>query len=274
MLVRNLVVAGIVSLAAAAPSGADVLQPNTHTIVRCATIGNLDDFPDIEVIGAYSEVNSAGIKRYLVENNVCLHMGYKFGDFNLVWVAKAYLESQGLENLPLDELFPVISAKKRSSAGAAVQMGLIPVEGVLFSSPVSDSNPIIKEALVYNLMNSSSGFGTWLAKKVTTDKMGVEISATYNPIVGVDRNIDSQSATARALSPRLCAGRLVITPDFGGKISGELFDCRGRIAGRFEREVRPGATYLIPCNGAASGIYWLRVFDGKSMVSVRLSTLE
>jgi hypothetical protein len=273
MLVKNVIAAGVVSLLCLMQADADILQPNTHTLVRCATIGNLDDFPDIAVVGAYTEVNSAGIKRYLVKSDSCLHRGYKFGTFNLIWVEKAYLDSEGLDSLPLDRFFVDVSAKKRW--GTVTQLGLIPMSGPIFSDVVPDSNPVVNEELVYNLMmTSSTGFGIWLAKKVTTDKSGVEISATYNPIVHTDRTIDRQPATAMHLHTRLSSDRLVITPDFGGKISGALYDCRGRTAGSFQREVRPGATYLIPCTGAASGIYWLRITDGRSTASIRLSALE
>lgn len=275
MLVRKLVITGFVSFLATIQVGADVIQPNTHTVARCATIGNLDDFPDIAVVGAFTNTSCVIADRYLVKSDSCLRQGYRFGSFCLVWVAKPYLETQGLANLPIAELLPSISAKKRVVAGVAAQMGLIPIEGTIFSSAVPDSNPIVKEKLVFSLtMNSASGFGTYLAEKVTTDKAGVEIGATYNPIVHVERNMDRQLATAMVLNPRLCSGRLIITPDFNGKMSGELFDCRGRTASSFEREVRPGATYLIPCSGAASGIYWLRVTNGTTTANVRLSALE
>lgn len=274
MLVRNVLLTGVVTLMVVVSANADLILPNTHTVARCATIGNLADFPDIAIVGTYGSMSTPITVRYLVMPDSCLRGGYKFAPVYLFWVEKSYLQAQGLENLPLAGIIPSTTAKKRSETGAAAQMGLLSIQGDLFSGAVPDSNLIVKESLVYKLsMKSDGGFNTYLAEKVAVDKNGSEQRSSYASSIRI-KSAAAPTVGSLKVNPRFSSGRLVLSPEFSGNLSGELLDCRGRVASRFVRTVHQGATYVVPISKMTVGIYWLRISDGKSTGCVRLNTFE
>ncbi len=278
---RIVILCGIMSLAVALTVRADVIDPNYHPVVRCVVIDNGNEFPDIAIVGAYTGSGTVKtIERYIVNADSCLTKGYKFSSFYLFWVAKTYLESQGLANLPLaDLLTPAISAKKLSKAGTALPMGLIPVQIEPFGGTVPDTNPVVKERLVYRLTagGDDETVSLFLAEKTTYDKDGNEKQEVYTTAIDMGRERTTGAGTAKLqahLQVKLSHGCLVVTPGFTGSATAELINCQGRAVTRFSRECRAGATYLVPSAGLSAGIYWLRMNAGGATMNVKLSTFE
>ncbi|MBN1578895.1 MAG: hypothetical protein JW913_20205 [Chitinispirillaceae bacterium] len=276
MHLKKGVVAGSIVLAFFMMVGADVIIPNTHVVERCVTIANGEEFPDIALVGAYTGPSGQTIMRYLVKTDSCLTKGtYKLNRFYLFWVAKSYLESQGLENLPLADYLSAIPAKKRSTGEVDVPMGIIPVQIEPLGATVPDSDPLVSERLLYKLTTNSgsSGINVYLAEKVTVDKDGSEKRETFDP-VGITSRPESARAASLNMNARLGRGYLTFSPGFSGTVSADLIDCHGRPAVRFSRECRSGCTYLVQTTNLSAGIYWLRVKSGNAAANSRLDMFE
>jgi hypothetical protein len=75
-------------------SHGDVISPNTHHIAKCVKITNIDDYPEVALIGYGVEVMP--ITTYIISSTNCLSKGYKFNTLNVLAVNKIYLESKEL----------------------------------------------------------------------------------------------------------------------------------------------------------------------------------
>jgi hypothetical protein len=273
---RIVILCGIMLLAVALTVSADVIDPNYHPVTRCVVIDNGNEFPDIAIVGAYMGTGVVKtIERYIVNADSCLTKGYKFNSFYLFWVGKAYLESQGLANLPLADFLPSISAKRLATTGTALPMGLIPVQIEPFGGTVPDTNPVVKERLVYRLTagGDDETVSLFLAQKTTYDKDGNEKQEVYTTAISMGRERTIGVETAN-LHVKLSHGCLVVTPGFTGSATAELINCQGRAVSRFSRECHAGATYVVPSAGLSAGIYWLRMNAGGATMNVKLSTFE
>ncbi|MBN1576189.1 MAG: hypothetical protein JW913_06555 [Chitinispirillaceae bacterium] len=257
----------VLSIAVAA--AADVVLPDYHTVERCVKIADLDNFPDIAIVGAYTALGSIeNVERYLVTADSCLTKGTAFNALFLFWVEKNYLESTGLANLPLADYMPY-PAKRKIASGAAAPIGLIPEAIEPYGATVPDSNLTVKESLVYKLIATSSAEGVtvYLAEKVTVDKNGGETRNTYNPPVNTVLMPRKGTGIAFPADARLLNGYMLLTPGFNATVKGVVIDCRGRAVLRFTRACRAGATYLIPSAGLAAGVYRLQISTtGKTTV--------
>jgi hypothetical protein len=89
---------------------ADVIVPNFHTVPFCCKLVNISEFPDIVVIGYLTPSNV----RYIVNQDSCLYRGYKFGGSSFLWAPKHYVDSVGLDSLPIKA---VLGLAKKTHAG-------------------------------------------------------------------------------------------------------------------------------------------------------------
>jgi len=82
----------------------DLITPNTHHVSRCIKIINVNDFPEIYLIGKAYGPMAEDDKPYIIEQNKCLSVGYKFQDLKIYWAKRDYvnlvgaLGSSSLEN--------------------------------------------------------------------------------------------------------------------------------------------------------------------------------
>jgi hypothetical protein len=274
---RYLIVAGMLAMLSAGQGGADVIDPNTHVVERCAVITNLADFPDIAVVGAYTETMASKVyKRYVVNQDSCLRKdGYKYCPFYLVWVSKQYLETTGLDKLPVEQLVPAISAKRTAGTGVSL-MGLIAISGNLFSGYGPDSDPAVREILKYRLVYSegTEGFSATLAEKLSYDKENTETRTTYQVVAVAENRMPTGAASPLELHPRIFSGCLVLSPEVNGLLTGRLFDCRGTTVTDFTRQVRRGATYVVPLSRFTPGIYLLRAQCNSSTITQRMNVIN
>jgi len=72
----------------------DVIMENTHHVAKCVKITNIDDYPDVALIGYGVEVMP--ITTYIITPSTCLTNGYKFNVLNVLAVNKSYLETKNL----------------------------------------------------------------------------------------------------------------------------------------------------------------------------------
>ena len=78
----------------------DVIPDHSHYVTKCVKIINIDDYPDVSLVG-FIHPWSMGFGTYLISSSVCLDKGYRFNDFNVYAVNKAYLTGKDINQMDL-----------------------------------------------------------------------------------------------------------------------------------------------------------------------------
>ena len=104
---RVLIIIAALTLALALSTvvSADAIRPNSHRISNCQTIANLDEFPDIYLIGYVTGPMDGprSYNPYIIEQDECLTIGYKFHKLTILAAKKSYVDSIGVENIELSD---------------------------------------------------------------------------------------------------------------------------------------------------------------------------
>ncbi|MBN1758115.1 MAG: hypothetical protein JW863_07355 [Chitinispirillaceae bacterium] len=275
MFLRNVIAACCVTFCAVSFLRADVIPPDHHVVARCVTIANLDEFPDMVIVGGYVPISDAQkVERYVVKPDSCLTKGYKFNSFYLFWADKSYFDVTGLENLPLEELLPQ-SAKRLAPILPAPSIGRFSSSPEPYCAPVPDSIPVVREELIYRLViySGSNELTFYLAEKITFDSEGAETRKTYEQPVGTIANQPLQPE----MTPLCCKagkanGYLLFSPQFNGSAFARLIDCHGRTVLQFTRNCHAGYTYHVRAAGLSAGMYWLRVNGNNATVTLPVTS--
>ncbi|HAH24611.1 MAG TPA: hypothetical protein DCL77_12815 [Prolixibacteraceae bacterium] len=78
----------------------DVIPDHSHYVAKCVKITNLDDYPDVSLVGFIPPWAMAS-DNYLISSSQCLTKGYKFNDFKIFAVKREYLVGKDLQKLDL-----------------------------------------------------------------------------------------------------------------------------------------------------------------------------
>ncbi|OQB44267.1 MAG: hypothetical protein BWY03_00238 [Parcubacteria group bacterium ADurb.Bin159] len=111
---------------------ADVIPPNSHSFNRCVKIVNLNEFPDIVLIGYYTGPMVQNYETYQIKNNECWTKGYKFNSLKIYWNTKDKSNIIDPNNLLLDDI-------------------------ETYGGYVDRSNPLVKENIEYSIAGFSDG---------------------------------------------------------------------------------------------------------------------
>jgi len=130
----------------------DVIPDHSHYVSKCVKITNLDDYPDVSLVGF---ISSDWIQsyNYVVSSTECLTKGYKLYDFDIFAVSKAYLVGKDIKTMDLP----------REPNALIAYPKIEPYGGYL-----DDSNPISAIDQNYKIVGfSSSQVVLYLWKEVT-----------------------------------------------------------------------------------------------------------
>ncbi len=114
---------------------ADITPPNSHPLSRCVKVVNLNEFPNVVLIGYETGpvVNKVDkYEMYQIKNNECLTKGYKFNSLSIYWNTKDKPNSVEPNNLLLENIEP-------------------------YGGYVDKNNPLVKEDIEYSIVGFSSG---------------------------------------------------------------------------------------------------------------------
>lgn len=83
-------------------TSADIIVPNTHGVSKCIKITNLNEYPEISLLGiVYYPMSNMVYDIYPVNPNDCLYKGYKFNGFEVRAARNDYLAGINLEEIDL-----------------------------------------------------------------------------------------------------------------------------------------------------------------------------
>jgi len=109
---------------------ADKIPPNSHPLSRCVKIVNLNEFPNVVLIGYYTGPMVKNYESYQIKNNECLTKGYKFNSLSIYWNTKDKPNSIDPNHLLLEDVEP-------------------------YGGDVVQSNPLVKEDIEYSIAGFS-----------------------------------------------------------------------------------------------------------------------
>ena len=145
----------IVIFAFVQPVSADVIPPDSRSVERCAKIVNLEEFPDIILVGTYSGPGNRPPETYQIKPDECLTKGYKFNTLDIYW------------NTP--------------DKGTAVDPGHLLMKNLdPYGGYVSTNDPLVKETVEYSIVRTDSTFILYKSRIVasynnTQDLEGVTV---------------------------------------------------------------------------------------------------
>jgi len=118
-------------------ASADVIPGGFHSVSRCIKVVNLDEFPDVVLIGYYTGP-MVKYEAYRIRSNQCLDKGYKLNKFSVYWTTKEKFASLDLKNLRLEDITFLENLQP-------------------YGGNVDKSNPLIKEEIEYSIAGFSGG---------------------------------------------------------------------------------------------------------------------
>ncbi len=80
----------------------DVAPSNHHIVTNCVRLTNLDEYPEIVILGYIVGPTYDSPRFFIIQNEKCLDKGYKFNDLGLYWAQKKYVDSIGIENIVIN----------------------------------------------------------------------------------------------------------------------------------------------------------------------------
>lgn len=81
---------------------ADIVPANSHLVKNSVQFTNLNDFPEIAILGYIVGPTYDSPNFFLIKNNEILQKGYKFNDLGLFWASCKYVEHIGIENIVIN----------------------------------------------------------------------------------------------------------------------------------------------------------------------------
>ena len=249
------------------PLFSDGVVPNCHPIERCATIDNLDAFPDIVLVGAAYAPGKYMVNQYVVKKDSCLSMGYKFNTLCIYWTTLDHFNKVGLTGL---EIMQTLS-NKTTDAGEA-QVPLLTNSINAYGDIVPDSNLLVREELHYRLIYLNSILAVYLAKKVLVNKDQTSSTETFNPpATGVICRPRQALTGTNTASLVVSHGYAVLISASDGPAAVSVFDCAGRPVLSFAKNCHKGCTYFHSVSGLAAGLYWIRLATSDGTVCRQLT---
>jgi hypothetical protein len=261
---RNLTITAVcTALALQFPLFADVVNPDYHPVGRCATIDNLDSFPDIVIIAAVYAPGAYLLNQYVVKKDSCITMGYKFNGLKLYWTTLEYFNQVGISGVGIPQ-----SLAKKAAGAAPAPATALPNSVEPYGGTVPNTNPLVWEQYHYLLYYQNSALNVYLAKKVSVNSDSTRSILTFDPpasgvIRPVPRVLEGPNRATLAVS----RGYAVLTSSADGPAFVTFFNCAGRPAVSFSKNCRRGCTYFHAIPGLASGVYWIRLTTPDGTVS-------
>jgi len=184
-------------------ASADSVPGNSHRLSRCVKFVNINDFPDVVLIGFYTGPMVDTYEAYQVEGGKCLDKGYKFNTLGIYWTTEEKFNSLNLEDLKLD-------CEKVASSGiddegnplyyevcSPADLTLLLEDVEPDGGHVSKINPLIKEIVEYSIAGYSNGkLVVYKSKQTSEYSMGIpeKVETFEKPNINNKESINHTSA--------------------------------------------------------------------------------
>ncbi|MEZ5335281.1 MAG: hypothetical protein R2741_08615 [Methanolobus sp.] len=150
----------IIILISIVPAQADIMTPGMKSIDRCVKIANLNEFPDIVLIGYISGPVIQGENPYIITSNTCLTQFYKANDLTIYAIEKNYLDRVGIENINFETDSRILRYKMEIDPD---------------SRTIGIANPLDSEDIYYSIAGfTEEGLVLYESKRVSSYAAGID----------------------------------------------------------------------------------------------------
>lgn len=259
MRIKNMLIAVLVTVVYMAPVRADVIPPDHHYVDRCVTITNVDSFPDVILLGVIAGPMVNGYEWYVVEPGKCLHKGYKFNGFYLVWADRGKVDSASIDTLDLETL---LGRKKAAASGDGLHLLTDQINPGGYYVP--DTDPLVEEDAYYTLLsNKQDELEIYLSKQVTRYNDGSpEKTETFSASIG-DRQGLSGALTEKP-EILVCPTHLIVNVPRAGKTGLSIFNVSGLEVFHKEFHCKQEEGNIMALPHLGPGVYMFRLESGNS----------
>ncbi len=128
---------------------ADIIPLGSHPVSRCVKFVNLDEFPDVVLIGYYTGPMIETYEAYQIQNDVCLKKGYKFNLLDIYWTTREKFDVLDIQSLNPDDLTLLLD-------------NVEPYGGY-----VDAKNPLKKETIEYSIARFNGSLIAYKSKQIS-----------------------------------------------------------------------------------------------------------
>jgi len=241
----------------------DIIIGNIHYVAKCVKITNVDDYPDISLIGYTSLSPFTDTDTYIISSSQCLSKGYGYGSFNVFALNKTYLKGKDFKEikflkdpnaLPSSvDVEPYIGYMHDSIPISAIEQ-FYKIAGFTDSTVViykwkeikkfNNGKPDLTETFTYN------GEVSTLFQKIA---VGVN-SLKIQPVIEVYPNPTSKNVHVR------------INSNYKGAVPLDLITVAGKVVKSFKTN-KTGSIldYDMLVANVAKGVYFVKMQFGKNV---------
>jgi hypothetical protein len=229
-------------------------DPPAHYVTLCTKITNLDEYPEISLLGYVKSYQGSSFYAYEVSSNQCLTKGYKFNTFSLYAVKKSYLEGKVISTIDLP------NDKNAVKANIAID----PSESDGYYTP--DSNPLISQEYCYKIIGfTDTTVILYKWKEVTKYNNGqTDLIRYYNsngfPLLSQSIANHSNSSVELFPNPAQKSAHLKITNTYTGNLRIAIFSIDGKkVSSTSIRKDEPTLDYEMSVTSLSKGTYLVYV---------------
>lgn len=231
-----------------------------HYVTLCTKITNLNEYPEISLLGYVKSYMGSSFRTYEVSSNQCLTKDYKYNIFCLYAVKKTYLEGKVIStmDLPNDK-----NAVKASIA-------LDPSDGYYV-----DSNPLISEEYFYKIIGfteTSFELSLWkVVSKFNNGQADLIVNIPNINLILPSQSIPtstpanhSESSVELFPNPTQKSAHLKVTNTYTGKLQIAIFSIDGKkVNSTFIRKDESSLDYEMSVASLSKGTYLVYIgIDG------------
>lgn len=245
----------------------DVINIGEHYVQKCVKITNVNDYPEITLLGYIIGVGMT-FDTYAITSSECLTKGYKYNDFNIFAVKKAYLNGKDIQKLILPKDPNAIASSIRIEPFGGYLNDSIPI------SEIEQYYKIVgfsKNEVILHKWKEITRFSNGKPDSISTYTYAGDISQLYQEIqVGISSR-PIKSSIEIYPNPVNKSYHLKISNDYQGNIPVKMVNLDGKVVKSFN--LKKSASSLdseIGVDGIAKGTYYLSIKLGEKAEFIKL----
>jgi hypothetical protein len=253
---------------------ADIIPDNSHYVTKCAKITNVDDYPEVALVGyiyAFFSSEYDSHHSYLITDSSCLDKEYKLNGFSIYAVLKSYVIGKDVENMDFVYNYNAIISSIQIEPEGDYYDNSIPVNSIAQYYKIigfTDSTVVLfkwKEVTGYNNGTpDSTKIFDYKADSAALSQQFPEIPTKLDPWV---------SAHGTKLYPNPNRGNLILQMEnnFLGEVYVEFYSLDGRVAKSYLcNKTNMNGNFTIPTHDLKKGTYIVSLRYGGMVESQKI----
>jgi hypothetical protein len=242
-------------------ASADIIPENSHYVTMCVKITNLEEYPEISLLGYVKSFGGSHFLTYEVLSSNCLSKGYKFYTLELYAVPKTYLIGKDTSELDLPN--------DKNAVITNIQIN--PYYGY-----INNSNPLISVEQYYKIVGfTESSVIIYKWQEINKYNNGQKDQVKTFDYTG-DISILSQKITTGTSASKTNSGielfpnpaqknvHLKISNNYQGTVQIGVFTTDGKkVNSMYAAKESATLEYTIPISSLSKGTYLVYVGIGK-----------